>query len=130
MPLADGRVEVFGRPAGDAGRDIGYLPQRRSFDPGMRVRGIDVVRWAPTATAGGFPLPWGRSPSGPGAPGVDEVIDLVGAGAYALGRSARSPGASSNACSSPRRWCASPGSSSSTSRSTVSTCPTRRRWRR
>ena len=32
-----------GRP-GAAGSAIGYLPQRRSFDASLRIRGIDVVR--------------------------------------------------------------------------------------
>jgi len=44
VPLAAGKVSVLGRPAGAANRDVGYLPQRRSFDPGLRVRGVDVVR--------------------------------------------------------------------------------------
>ena len=43
VPLAGGRVDVFGRPAGDGGGDIGYLPQRRSFDPGMRVRAFHRI---------------------------------------------------------------------------------------
>src|SRR5258708_33955294 len=44
LPLARGRLTVLGRPPGHASGRIGYLPQRRSFDPGLRVRGVDVVR--------------------------------------------------------------------------------------
>lgn len=82
VPLSGGRVEVFGRPPGDGGRDIGYLPQRRSFDAGMRVRGIDVVRMGADGDRWGLPLPWGRTRRARDAR-VDEVIELVGATAYA-----------------------------------------------
>jgi len=44
LPLTEGHVTVLGRDPGHAGREIGYLPQRRSFDPDLRIRGIDVVR--------------------------------------------------------------------------------------
>ncbi|HEY5110260.1 MAG TPA: ABC transporter ATP-binding protein [Acidimicrobiales bacterium] len=82
LPLASGRVEVLGRPPGEAGGDIGYLPQRRSFDPSIRVRGVDVVRLGADGDKWGIPLPWGAARRARDAR-VDEVIDLVGAGAYA-----------------------------------------------
>ena len=82
VPLAGGRVEVFGRPPGEGGRDIGYLPQRRTFDAGMRVRGVDVVRMGDDGDRWGLPLPWGAARRARDAR-VDEAIDLVGAGAYA-----------------------------------------------
>jgi zinc/manganese transport system ATP-binding protein len=82
VPLSGGRIEVFGRPAGEGGGDIGYLPQRRSFDAGMRVRGLDVVRMGADGDRWGLPLPWGRSRRARDAR-VAEVVDLVGAGAYA-----------------------------------------------
>jgi len=82
LPLAKGKVEVLGRPPGEAGGDIGYLPQRRSFDPSMRVRGIDVVRLGADGDKWGVPLPWGATRQARDAR-VEEVIDLVGAGAYA-----------------------------------------------
>ena len=44
LPLAAGRVSVLGRPPGEAKRQIGYLPQRRHFDPGVRIRRVDLVR--------------------------------------------------------------------------------------
>jgi len=82
VPLAQGRLEVFGRPPGEDGRDVGYLPQRRSFDAGMRVRGIDVVRMGADGDRWGLPLPWGATRRARDAR-VDEVIDLVGAGGFA-----------------------------------------------
>ena len=82
LPLAEGTVEVLGRPPGEAGGDIGYLPQRRSFDPSMRVRGIDVVRLGADGDKWGIPLPWGATRRARDAR-VEEVIELVGASAYA-----------------------------------------------
>ncbi len=82
VPLSGGRIEVFGRPPGEGGRDIGYLPQRRSFDAGMRVRGVDVVRMGVDGDRWGLPLPWGSARRARDAR-VDEAIDMVGAGDYA-----------------------------------------------
>ena len=82
VPVVAGRVEVFGRPPGEGGPDIGYLPQRRSFDPGMRIRGVDVVRMGADGHRWGLPLPWGVARRARDAR-VDEVIDLVGAGSFA-----------------------------------------------
>ncbi len=82
VPLSGGRIEVFGRAPGEGGRDIGYLPQRRSFDAGMRVRGVDVVRMGADGDRWGLPLPWGPGRRAHDSR-VDEVIDLVGATAYA-----------------------------------------------
>jgi len=82
LPLAAGRLEVLGRSPGESGGDIGYLPQRRNFDPSMRVRGIDVVRLGADGDRWGIPLPWGPARRARDAR-VAEVIDLVGAGAYA-----------------------------------------------
>ena len=61
LPLAEGSMTVLGRDAGDAGRDIGYLPQRRNFDPNLRVRGIDVVRLGSDGDRWGLPLPGAAS---------------------------------------------------------------------
>ncbi|HEV2311410.1 MAG TPA: ABC transporter ATP-binding protein [Acidimicrobiia bacterium] len=57
VPLSAGVASVLGRPPGHAGRDIGYLPQRRSFDPALRVRGVDVVRLGSDGDRWGLPLP-------------------------------------------------------------------------
>ena len=77
LGLAAGRASVLGRPPGSANREIGYLPQRRHFDAGVRVRGIDLVRLGLDGARWGLPLR--RS----GTEQVTEAIDLVGAGAYA-----------------------------------------------
>lgn len=86
QPLAEGEIRVLGAPAGAANRDIGYLPQRRNFDETLRVRGIDIVRLGLDGNRWGFPLPGARRFSArarDAATRVDEVIELVDAGAYA-----------------------------------------------
>ena len=55
--LSAGRATVLGHPPGRAGRDIGYLPQRRSFESGLRVRGVDIVRLGLDGDRFGLPLP-------------------------------------------------------------------------
>ena len=80
---ATGTLTVLGRRPGQANHRIGYLPQRRSFDPSVRVRGIDVVRLGYDGDRWGIPLPVGRGQGRRTARNrIDEVIDLVGAGAY------------------------------------------------
>jgi zinc/manganese transport system ATP-binding protein len=86
LPLSAGSATVLGRAPGDAGPDIGYLPQRRSFDRGLRVRGIDVVRLGADGDRWGTPLPGAsrflRSLRMERAR-IDEVVELVGASGYA-----------------------------------------------
>jgi zinc/manganese transport system ATP-binding protein len=76
---ADGEVRVLGQRPGHAGDRIGYLPQRRSFDASLRIRGIDVVGLGWDGDRWGLPLS-GRHRK---AARVAEVIELVGASAYA-----------------------------------------------
>src|SRR5690349_11545390 len=57
VPLARGRVELLGRPPGEANSEIGYLPQRRSFEASLRIRGLDVVRLGLDGDRWGLPLP-------------------------------------------------------------------------
>lgn len=86
LPLTEGRVQVLGQLPGRANRRIGYLPQRRSFDPSLRVRGRDIVRLGLDGHRWGLPLPsWlpGGAPRRSAAARVEEVIDLVGASGYA-----------------------------------------------
>jgi zinc/manganese transport system ATP-binding protein len=86
QPLAAGEISVLGAPPGDAGRRVGYLPQRRSFDPSLRIRGRDIVRLGLDGDRWGVPLPLpARFSARRRAEGrrLDEVIDLVGASAYA-----------------------------------------------
>ena len=54
-----------GQP-GAANSQIGYLPQRRSFDSGTRIRGVDLVRLGLDGTRWGFPLPAALSCLGAG----------------------------------------------------------------
>ena len=81
VPLAAGEIQVHGRPPGVSNHDIGYLPQRRSFDPGVRIRGVDVVRLGLDGDRYGIPLPNARSRRERAR--VDELVELVGAHDYA-----------------------------------------------
>ena len=64
LPLSAGSVEVLGAAPGPAtARRIGYLPQRRSFDAGTRVRGRDLVRLGLDGGRWGLPLPGGSAPA-------------------------------------------------------------------
>jgi zinc/manganese transport system ATP-binding protein len=85
VPVSGGRVTVLGQRAGRGNAAIGYLPQRRAFDPGTRIRGVDIVRLGLDGDRWGTPLPgWLRGAKGRAARArVAEVIDLVGAGGYA-----------------------------------------------
>ncbi|MDQ2725897.1 MAG: ABC transporter ATP-binding protein [Actinomycetota bacterium] len=86
LPLTGGQIRVLGRPPGESRPEVGYLPQRRSFDPGLRVRGADVVRLGLEGARWGVPVPgsrWFSERRRAEQRRVDEVIDLVGATAYA-----------------------------------------------
>ena len=85
LPVTEGQVTVLGGRPGQRNKRIGYLPQRRAFDPATRVRGVDIVRLSLDGDRWGVPVPgWV-----PGSRGrqitrrVDEVIELVGATSYA-----------------------------------------------
>src|SRR5439155_2608523 len=58
---------------------IGYLPQRHTFDPSTRIRGVDLVRLGVDGDRWGLPLRGRRETRDR----VDQVLALVGAGAYA-----------------------------------------------
>ncbi len=81
-PAAGGTVRVLGGPPGHANNRIGYLPQRRSFDAGVRIRGTDIVRLGLDGHRWGLPVPWRRRWR-MAAGRVAEVIEMVGAAAYA-----------------------------------------------
>jgi zinc/manganese transport system ATP-binding protein len=81
VPVTEGRAEVLGAGPGERTDKVGYLPQRRAFDPSVRVRGVDVVRLGWDGHHWGVPLPGQRSRVA--ARRVDEVIELVGAEGYA-----------------------------------------------
>src|ERR1700742_1024750 len=86
VPLAGGTVDVLGRPPQQARGQIGYLPQRQSFDAATRVRGVDLVTLGLDGARWGVPLgitPRARHRRREERRRVEEVIALVGAGAYA-----------------------------------------------
>jgi zinc/manganese transport system ATP-binding protein len=86
VPLAGGSVDVLGRSPQQARPHIGYLPQRQSFDPATRVRGVDLVALGLNGSRWGVPLPLtagARRRRREERARVAEVIELVGASAYA-----------------------------------------------
>jgi zinc/manganese transport system ATP-binding protein len=87
LPLAAGSISVLGGPPGASNSTIGYLPQRRSFAQGTRLRGTDIVRLGLDGDRWGLPLPlvWGAPQARRRAARarVEEVVELVGAAAYA-----------------------------------------------
>ncbi|QHC21449.1 metal ABC transporter ATP-binding protein [Streptomyces sp. GS7] len=83
LPAAGGEVRVLGARPGQANDRIGYLPQRRSFDASMRIRGIDVVRMGLDGDRWGVPLPFPTARRRAERARVAEVVELVGASGYA-----------------------------------------------
>ncbi len=77
LALARGSASVLGGPPGAHKQQIGYLPQRRHFEPGTRIRGIDLVRLGLDGARWGLPL------RRAGGERIERVLELVGAGAYA-----------------------------------------------
>ena len=80
QPLAEGELTVLGKPVRRGDRTIGYLPQRRSFDSDLRIRGLDLVRLGLDGAQWGFPLPFGNAHA---MRQVHAVVERVGASAYA-----------------------------------------------
>jgi zinc/manganese transport system ATP-binding protein len=89
LPLTEGRVTVFGKRVRRGNDEIGYLPQRRSFDPDLRIRGIDLVRLGLDGARWGVPVPWvgrirgGRSTAASRRHRVRDVVQMVAAESYA-----------------------------------------------
>jgi len=84
LSLSAGTVEVLGRRPTAARVEVGYLPQRRSFDPGLRIRGIDLVRLGLDGDRWGMPFPVGRKRQRRAADArVAEVLELVDGSGYA-----------------------------------------------
>jgi zinc/manganese transport system ATP-binding protein len=78
-----GTIRVLGHEPGTHAAEIGYLPQRRSFDPALRIRGVDIVRLGLDGDRWGVPLPWSTPARRERRRRLDELIDLVGASDYA-----------------------------------------------
>src|SRR5947209_8100778 len=88
QPLSQGSITVLGQPVRRGNRDIGYVPQRRSFDADVHVRGRDVVRLGLDGARWGTPIPGlDRLVAGSRRREtecrVQEAIELVSAAAYA-----------------------------------------------
>jgi zinc/manganese transport system ATP-binding protein len=85
IQVAEGTVSVFGQHVRRGNDDIGYLPQRRSFDADLRIRGVDLVRLGLDGARWGVPLPLADRVLSGGAKSsrVAEVVRLVGAESYA-----------------------------------------------
>jgi zinc/manganese transport system ATP-binding protein len=87
-PLAGGSLQVLGDRPGRRKNEIGYLPQRRSFDASVRIRGVDLVRLGIDGHRWGTPVPLvqrlvARSRVEHEQRRLDEVIARVGASSYA-----------------------------------------------
>jgi zinc/manganese transport system ATP-binding protein len=84
QPLAEGSVSVFGQRVRRGNDEIGYLPQRRHFDPDLRIRGTDLVRLGLDGNRWGVPVPFADRLLGSDAGRrVRDAIEMVDAGAYA-----------------------------------------------
>src|SRR5256885_16071559 len=77
LPLSSGTARVFGRPVRRGNDEVGYLPQRRHFDPDLRIRAIDLVRMGVDGDRWGIPLP--GSTSRAITQRLHDTIELVGA---------------------------------------------------
>ena len=85
---ARGAVQVLGARPGRQNSRIGYVPQRKAFDPGLRIRGIDIVALGLDGARWGTPLPWLTRLVAPRRAAdrrrhIENVIELVGATDYA-----------------------------------------------
>jgi zinc/manganese transport system ATP-binding protein len=84
QPLSEGTVRVFGRRVRRGNDEVGYLPQRRHFDPDLRIRGVDLVRLGLDGNRWGVPLPlWARLRGSQADRRVGEAVEMVGAEVYA-----------------------------------------------
>jgi zinc/manganese transport system ATP-binding protein len=82
LPLSAGHASVLGGQPGEANDRIGYLPQRRNFDAGTRIRGRDIVKLGLDGARWGVPIP-GLPRRARETARIDEVLELVDATAYA-----------------------------------------------
>jgi zinc/manganese transport system ATP-binding protein len=77
-PLSAGSVQVCGAPPRRGSSDIGYIPQQKSFDRDLPIRGIDLVRLGLDGHRWGIGLPSRRRRRR-----VEEAIASVGATRFA-----------------------------------------------
>ncbi len=86
VPLAAGRATVLGTTPAGARARIGYLPQRHGLPDSARIRGLDLVRLGLEGDRWGIPVPLtarSRARRHAERERVEQVIELVGASAYA-----------------------------------------------
>ena len=83
LPLTEGTAAVFGKPVRRGNDEVGYLPQRRHFDPDLRIRAVDLVRLGLDGARWGVSRPSVFGGSGDDAERVREVIRMVGAETFA-----------------------------------------------
>ncbi len=89
LRLSEGQITVLGMPARQGNPDVGYVPQRHTFDADLRLRGRDLVRLGLDGTRWGLPAPWlrrlwgGDARAREAAERVDDVIAVVGAKKFA-----------------------------------------------
>jgi zinc/manganese transport system ATP-binding protein len=86
LSTSSGSLSVFGEAPGNGRARIGYIPQRRGFEGSVRVRGVDLVRLGLDGARWGVPValsPAARRRRAIERRRVDEVVELVGATAFA-----------------------------------------------
>lgn len=81
IPAASGRIEVLGKAAGEVNDRIGYVPQNYASATGEAIRVFDAIMLGLNGTRWAF----GR-PTRDDRRRVDEVLDAVGARAFARRR--------------------------------------------
>ena len=77
VPMASGRVEVFGQPVAQVRRRIGYVPQRESVDWDFPVSVLDVVLMGTYGQLG-----WIRRPGAAERDWARQCLDKVGLANY------------------------------------------------
>ena len=77
VPMASGRVQVFGQPVGKVRRRIGYVPQRESVDWDFPVSVLDVVLMGTYGKLG-----WLRRPGAAERTWARQCLEKVGLASY------------------------------------------------
>jgi manganese/zinc/iron transport system ATP- binding protein len=77
IPLASGKVEVFGQPYREQRQLVGYVPQRETVDWDFPVTALDVVLMGTYGRLG-----WFRRPGNAEKKRAKECLDHVGMSAY------------------------------------------------
>jgi zinc/manganese transport system ATP-binding protein len=84
LPPLAGDLSVLGAPPRRGSHDIGYVPQGRTLDAGVAIRGSDLVGFGIDGHRWGFRSPFGAR--GAHAATVASAIEAVGASGYASRR--------------------------------------------